>query len=163
MRLTGNYRQNFIKFISKFIKNCVHFFRLRSCWSYHENHKYHIQNMARHFDWIYTCGHFQLMTDWKLPKRHVQKEDLARSRNLRLMGVFGFPSLLILLLITLFIAYGKVEFKRFQWCWWQIHVFDLVMVTVFRFWFQNHYFMFFFVMLLAFYIWYQHWKSVTNN
>ena len=124
MRLTGNYRQNFIKFISKFIKNCVHFFRLRSCWSYHENHKYHIQNMARHFDWIYTCGHFQLMTDWKLPKRHVQKEDLARSRNLRLMGVFGFPSLLILLLITLFIAYGKFEFKRFQWFCWQQNVFD---------------------------------------
>ena len=42
-------------------------------------------------------------------KRHVRKEDLARSRNLRLMGVFGFPSLLILLLLSLFLAYGKLN------------------------------------------------------
>ena len=48
-------------------------------------------------------------------KRHVRKEDLARSRNLRLMGVFGFPSLLILLLLSLFLAYGKLTSFESHW------------------------------------------------
>ena len=49
--------------------------------------------------------------------RHVRKEDLARSRNLRLMGVFGFPSLLILLLLSLFLAYGKLLEICYPYIW----------------------------------------------